>query len=97
MTGKKAALFFDIDGTILSISTLTVPESTIKALKLARAKGHEIFISRKDKSITYSSVKKALEEVEKLNGIVSGPKKLGVFGSSYLYPIFKEIGVIKEN
>lgn len=45
MTGKKAALFFDIDGTILSISTLTVPESTIKALKLARAKGHEIFIN----------------------------------------------------
>ena len=62
-----------------------------------RVKGHEIFISRKDKSITYSSVKKALEEVEKLNGIVSGPKKLGVFGTSYLYPIFKEIGVIREN
>ena len=33
-----------------------------------RVKGHEIFISRKDKSITYSSVKKALEEVEKLVG-----------------------------
>ena len=57
-------------------------------------KGHELFISRKDKSITFSSVKKALEEVEKLNGIVSGPKKLGVFGASYLYSIFIEIGVI---
>ena len=58
-------------------------------------KGHELFISRKDKSITFSSVKKALEEVEKLNGIVSGPKKLGVFGASYLYSIFIEIGVIE--
>ena len=62
-----------------------------------KEKGHEIFISRKDKSITFSSVKKALEEVEKLNGIASGPKKLGVFGASYLYPIFIEIGVIKES
>lgn len=60
-------------------------------------KGHELFISRKDKSITYSSVKKALEEVENLCGIVSGPKKLGVFGASYLYPIFIEIGIIKNN
>ena len=58
-------------------------------------KGHELFISRKDKSITFSSVKKALEEVEKLNGIVSGPKKLGVFGDSYLYSIFIVIGVIE--
>ena len=55
-----------------------------------RVKGHEIFISRKDKSITYSSVKKALD------GLVTGPKKLGVFGASYLYPIFIEIGVIKR-
>ena len=62
-----------------------------------KVKGHEIFISRKDKSITFSSVKKSLEEVEKLNGIASGPKKLGVFGASYLYPIFIEIGVIKES
>ena len=61
-----------------------------------RVKGQEIFISRKDKSITYSSVKKALEEVEKLDGLVTGPKMLGVFGASYLYPIFIEIGVIKR-
>ena len=61
-----------------------------------RVKGHEIFITRKDKSITYSRVKKAQEEVEKLDGLVTGPKKLGVFGASYLYPIFIEIGVIKR-
>ena len=37
-----------------------------------------------------------MEEVEKLNGVVSGPKKLGVFGASYIYPILMEIGVIQS-
>ena len=57
-------------------------------------KGHEIFISRKNKSITYSSVNKALLELEKLGGVVPGPKALGVFGASYIYPIFVELGII---
>lgn len=58
-------------------------------------KGREIFISRKDKSITWSSVVKAIREVEKQNYIVTGPKKIGVFGASYIYPIFIAIGLIK--
>ena len=33
--------------------------------------------------------KKALE----LGGLVTGPKKLGVFGASYIYSVFVEIGV----
>ena len=57
-------------------------------------KGHEIFISRKNKSITYSSVNKTLLELEKLGGVVPGPKALGVFGASYIYPIFVELGII---
>ena len=28
-----------------------------------------------------------------LGGLVTGPKKLGVFGASYIYPVFVEIGV----
>lgn len=35
---------------------------------------------------------KALE----LDRVVTGPKKLGTFGASYLYPVFREIGVITE-
>ena len=57
-------------------------------------KGHEIFISRKNKSITYSSVNKALLELEKLGGVVPGPNALVVFGASYIYPIFVELGII---
>ena len=30
-----------------------------------------------------------------LGRIVSGPKKLGTFGASYLYPVFVRIGVIQ--
>lgn len=61
--------------------------------------GKEIFVDRKMKSITRSSVEIALKKVYELgNGrlpaIVSGPKKLGVFGASYLYPIFVELGII---
>lgn len=56
-----------------------------------------MFLSRKDKSITRSTVnlafRKALELQREL-GMVSGPKKLGCFGASYLYPVFLEIGII---
>lgn len=60
-------------------------------------KGYEIFVSRKDKSITRSTVNLSLwnaMELQKAGLPVSGPKKLKTFGASYLYPIFQEIGVI---
>jgi hypothetical protein len=38
------------------------------------------------------SFHRALELGEK----ATGPKKLGTFGASYLYPIFMRIGVIEE-
>ena len=60
-------------------------------------RGYEIFVSRKDKSITRSTVNLSLwnaMELQKAGLPVSGPKKLKTFGASYLYPIFQEIGVI---
>lgn len=42
---KKAAMFFDIDGTIISDTTKKIPESAAAALKLARENGHYIFIN----------------------------------------------------
>lgn len=39
------ALFFDIDGTLVSFKTHIVPESTVKAIKEARDKGIKVFIS----------------------------------------------------
>ena len=60
-------------------------------------KGYEIFVSRKDKSITRATVNLSLWNamaLQKAGLPVSGPKKLKTFGASYLYPIFLELGVI---
>lgn len=56
--------------------------------------GGEIVVDRKEKTITQSSVCIAYQKVKELGGVVSGPKKLGVFGASYLYSIFIRLGVI---
>lgn len=70
--------------------------TTVKGLRFHyTVNGNEIFIDRKKKSITRSSVKIALKETVKMDGQVSGPKKLNVFGASYLYPIFLRFGLIK--
>ena len=41
----KYALFFDIDGTLVSFKTHEIPASTIFALTQAKANGHKVFIS----------------------------------------------------
>ena len=43
--GIKYALFFDIDGTLVSFKTHQIPPSTIFALTQAKANGHKVFIS----------------------------------------------------
>lgn len=45
MTDRKKALFFDIDGTILSEKTNQIPESTKRAIRAAREAGHLTFIN----------------------------------------------------
>lgn len=42
---NKAALFFDVDGTLIDEQTKIVPESTLRALKQARKNGHLVFIN----------------------------------------------------
>ncbi len=74
---------------------------TVKGLKYKYiVKGGEIFVGRKEssKSITMSTVElafqNALELMESV-GAVTGPKKLGTLGASYLYSMFLRFGVIK--
>lgn len=58
--------------------------------------GNELWIvkdgEKREKSISRSSIElgfqKYLEVIEK-EGTVTGPKKLGVFGASYLLPLFQ--------
>ena len=63
--------------------------------------GGELFVSRKSKSITRATVEIAFRRALKLGGsrfpaLVVGPKQLGCFGASYLYPIFFRFGVISS-
>lgn len=53
-------------------------------------------MDRKEKSITRATVMKAYGKVVELEGEVKGPKALGTFGASYLYPIFIKMGLIKK-
>ena len=62
-------------------------------------KGWEIFFSRKEKSITKASVVLAYQralQIQRQEGCVTGPKRIGTFGASYLYPIFLRLGFISR-
>lgn len=59
----------------------------------------EILFSTREqgKTVTRSSVELAMKnalEIQKKDGCVSGPKKIGGFGSSYLYAVFLKWGII---
>ncbi len=70
--------------------------TTAKGLKFSyTVKGGELYFSRKEKSITISTVELAYKRAVEMGGIVTGPKKLGVFGASYLFSVFVRLGVIR--
>ncbi len=57
----------------------------------------EIKFSTKEKTVTRATVELAYRkavEVQEREGCVTGPKKMDVFGASYLYSMFIRFGVI---
>lgn len=71
-------------------------------------KGNELLISRKEKTITRSTVEAAFHKLLELsrNGgaetaagnfpvPLKGPKQLGTFGASYLFPVFIQFGLVE--
>lgn len=76
------------------------PFLTAKKLEFSYIiKGNEMFVSRKEKSETRATVNLAFHKalsLQKAGCRITGPKMLGTFGASYLYPVFKRIGVIVE-
>lgn len=75
------------------------PLQTAKGLRYDyTVKGNELLFSRKEKSVTRASVNMAFETavgLQKAGIEVTGPKMLGCFGASYLYPLFVRIGVLR--
>lgn len=55
-------------------------------------KGNEMFVNRKKKSITRSTVVLAYQNMRQAEKI-KRTKELGTFGASYLYPMFMRFGV----
>ena len=69
---------------------------TAKGLKFTyKVRGGEMFVNRKSKSITQATVFMAFHKAMELGGVVTGPKKLGTFGASYVYAVFLGLGLVR--
>lgn len=74
---------------------------TAKGLPFTYAvRGGELFVDRRQKSITIATVGAALRRIDELQARgeeISGPKKLDCYGASYLYPILLALGLFSCN
>ncbi len=61
-------LFFDIDGTLVSWETKTIPDSTIRAIRAAQAQGHLAFVNT---ARTWASVQDIVKAIP-FDGFVCG-------------------------
>ena len=66
---------------------------SIKTNAAGEKLGEMIIDRRGGKTITRGTVVLAYKKALELDGLVTGPKKLRVFGDSYIYPVFVEIGI----
>ncbi len=58
-------------------------------------RGGEFFTERKKKSITRATFEKAFLKVkEDTEHLITGPKKLNVFGAPYIFAVFLRLGII---
>lgn len=72
---------------------------TVKGMKFSYAvKGYEMYVDRKAKSITKATVLLFAERARELQAAgqkITGPKQIGTFGATYLFPIFVRLGLIE--
>lgn len=78
------ALFFDIDGTLVSFHTHQIPTSTIEALKAAKAKGIQIFISTGRPRVIINNLA-ALQERELIDGYITMNGAYCFVGNTVIY------------
>lgn len=75
------------------------PFYTIKGVKFYyTVHGFEMQIDRKKKTITKATVLFFIKRVQELHSAgerITGPKKVGTFGASYLFPVFVRVGLIE--
>ena len=78
---KKYALFFDIDGTLVSFKTHEIPPSTILALTQAKANGHRVYIATGRPPIIITNLG-AIEHL--IDGFITTNGALCFVGSEYV-------------
>lgn len=81
MSDLTKALFFDIDGTLLSEKTGRVPDSARKAIKTAREKGHLAFINTGRVYVHTQDIRSQVE----LDGCLCGCGTYIIAGGRELY------------
>ncbi len=81
---KVKALFFDIDGTLVSFNTHRVPSTTVEALKKAKANGHKIFISTGRPYMIINNLKE-LQDADLIDGYITMNGSYCFVGKKVLY------------
>lgn len=78
------ALFFDIDGTLVSFHTHAIPPSTIEALTAAKANGHKIFIATGRPKMIINNLS-ALQDAGIIDGYITMNGGYCFVGSEVIY------------
>ena len=78
------ALFFDIDGTLVSFKTLQIPQSTIDAIAAARKNGVKIFISTGRPPQIMNNIG-ALQECDLIDGYITMNGSYCYVGDEVIY------------
>lgn len=68
---------------------------TVKKLPFSYViKGGELFVDRRNKSITKATFKQALDRLREDPDKVTGPKSLNVFGAPYIWALFQAFEIV---
>lgn len=78
------ALFFDIDGTLVSFKTHKIEQSTVDAIELAHSKGIKIFISTGRPSVIINNLSQ-LQEKNLIDGYITMNGAYCFVGDDVLY------------
>lgn len=78
------ALFFDIDGTLVSFNSHRIPQSTIEALIAAHANGHKLFIATGRPKVIINNIPE-LQELGIIDGYITMNGAYCFIGDQVIY------------
>lgn len=84
MNNNYKAIFLDIDGTLVSFQTHTIPQSTLTALKKAHVKGVKLFIATGRPTMLINNLSQ-LEELNIIDGYITMNGSYCYVGDEVIY------------